>query len=109
MSAPLGEIGKIEIVKKELQEFLARQHETKLVLAFAIACLGPSSGRRRRPLDGIAFDEFLVSGQNVIPQPPEFAAPQAGFADAARSGSMTSAELSISVMSRSAALSATAR
>ena len=83
MRRRLARLGRSEIVEKKLQEFFAREHESKLVFAFAIARLGPASGARRRALDSIPFDEFLVSRQHIIPGAAGIRAPEARLADTA--------------------------
>src|SRR5262249_38300913 len=66
--ALLGEVGKLEIIEEQVDEFLARQDEAEIVLAAAIgAAFGAATAApTARPLDRVALDEPVVAGKDIV-------------------------------------------
>ena len=79
--APLGEVGKLQVVEKEIEKLVAGQHEAEIVLALPVVATGCAAASAGRPVDRVAFDETLVAGQDVIVHAAFAGPPEAGFAD----------------------------
>ena len=80
----LGEVGQFEIVEEQVQIFLARQHETKIVLAAAV--FGPLVAApptaRGIARDRVALHELLVAGEEAVANAARGRATQPGLTDA---------------------------
>ena len=79
---PLGEVGKFEIVEEKVEELVAGQGEAEIVLPLPVVAAGRAAATAAgRPVDGIAFDEALVAGQDVVVHAAFARAPEAGLAN----------------------------
>src|SRR5215470_903694 len=64
--SPLSEIGQFEIIKEQVEEFLASQNEAKGVLVLAFAGLARPPAARARARQHVTFKKLLIPGQHIV-------------------------------------------
>ena len=63
---PLGEVGQFQIVEKQIDEFVAAQHEPERILAVALAGIGSLAAALSGTRQHVALDELLVAGKHHV-------------------------------------------
>ena len=68
LEVELDHVGKFKILEKEVEHFLARQHEAEIVLGFASRLRTPCRSRHRPgpAWDAVARHELLVARQDIV-------------------------------------------